>query len=119
MLMEIGTVINTKNRTASISIPREEKCSGCKHCLRDQTGTNMLTFAENSIGAHPGDMVVIESQNIDKVKDGFKLFILPLILFPFGFIAGNLSGSVIIALITGFILSAIPFVFFKLNTKKH
>ncbi len=35
MLREIGTVVKFKNRIASISIPKEEKCNECKHCIRD------------------------------------------------------------------------------------
>jgi len=119
MLRERGTVLEVKNKIASIAIIRGKKCIGCKHCIMAQNGKYMLTYAYNQIGAKSGDKVIIISKKIDPVADGFLLFISPLLLFVIGYIIGSISGSIFIGIITGFLLSFSPFIYFKLNKKKY
>lgn len=60
------------------------KCSGCGAAKQ----TVVLT-ARNAIGARVGDMVVITSSSSRVLKAAAVLYILPLVLFLTGYLAGE------------------------------
>ena len=78
--------------TAQVVHIRESACSGdchkCSGCGAAQE--TMVLTAVNPIGACPGDRVVIESQTGPVLAAAAVLYMLPLVLFFAGFLAGKL-----------------------------
>ena len=78
--------------TAKVIHIRQSACSGdchkCSGCGAAQE-TLVLT-ARNPIGAKAGDLVVIESQSGPVLAAAAMLYVLPLVLFFLGYLAGSL-----------------------------
>ncbi len=81
------------NQTAEVVHIRQSACSGdCHRCAgcgaREQT---VLLTACNPIGARPGDTVVIEAASGPVLAAAVMLYLLPLVLFFLGYLAGVLA----------------------------
>ena len=80
-----------ENGTAEVIRVRESACSGdchkCSGCGAQQQ--TMVMTVQNPIGAKAGDMVVIESATGPVLKAAAMLYILPLVLFLAGYLAGE------------------------------
>lgn len=90
---------------------RESACSGdCHKCAGcGAAKQTMLLTAHNAIGARPGDLVVVESDTGTVLKGAVLLYVLPLLTFLAGYIAGeNLWGQGIPVSILGFVLGMAP-----------
>ncbi len=81
--------------TAQVIRIRESACSGdchkCSGCGAAQQ--TMLFTAENPIGAREGDMVIVSAASAPVLKAAAVLYILPLVLFLAGYIAGVCLGN--------------------------
>ncbi len=77
--------------TAQVLRVRESACSGdchkCAGCGAAQQ--KMLVMAANPIGAKPGDTVIMQTETAPILKAALMLYILPLVLFVGGFLAGE------------------------------
>lgn len=94
---------------------RESACSGdCHKCSGCGAAKQTMVFsAHNSIGAKPGDAVVVESDSGTVLKGAMLLYVLPLITFLVGYIVGeNLWRHGILVSILGFILGLLPIKFY-------
>ena len=78
--------------TAQVMHIRQSACSGdchkCSGCGAAQE--TMALTARNPIGARVGDLVVIEAQTGPVLAAAAALYVLPLVLFFAGYVAGNL-----------------------------
>ena len=78
--------------TAQVMHIRQSACSGdchkCSGCGAAQE--TLLLTAQNPIGARVGEVVVIESQSGPVLAAAALLYVLPLILFFLGYLAGSL-----------------------------
>ena len=78
--------------TAQVIHVRQSACSGdchkCSGCGAAQE--TMLLTAKNPIGAGVGELVVIESQTGPVLAAAAILYMLPLVLFFLGYLAGSL-----------------------------
>ncbi len=97
--------------TAQVLRVRESACSGdchqCPGCGAAQQ--KMLLTAQNPIGAQPGDQVVMEAESSAVLKAAVMLYILPVVLFIAGYLAGEWlwqNGIVLslVGLLLGFML---------------
>ena len=83
------------NGTAQVIRIRESACSGdchkCSGCGAAQQ--TMLFTAQNPIGAVVGDTVVVSTASAPVLKAAAVLYILPLVLFLAGYIAGACVGD--------------------------
>ena len=87
--------------TARVMVIRESACSGdCHKCSGCGAVTqSMLLQARNPIGAKPGELVRIASDSGPVLKAAAILYMLPLVLFIAGYLAGmqwhlgGLTGS--------------------------
>lgn len=118
-LHEQGEVISRKRNMVQIAIPREVKCTGCKHCSAGEDGKYMLAAAYDPLHADIGDTVIIESGRINQINDGFKLFFLPLLVIIIGFVGAQISGSSVLGFLTGGVLLGVLFIYFKLGKEKY
>ena len=90
---------------------RESACSGdCHKCAGCGAAKQTVRFeAKNAIGAVPGDMVVVESDTASVLKGAALLYVLPLLTFLTGYIAGeNLWGRGILVGIAAFVVGILP-----------
>lgn len=78
--------------TATVIHIRQSACSGechkCSGCGAAQE--SLLLTARNPIGAQPGDLVLIEAQTGPVLAAAAVLYLLPLVLFFLGYLAGQL-----------------------------
>lgn len=74
---------------------RESACSGdCHKCAGCGAAQQTLLFtAENPIGAAAGDLVVVTTATAPVLKAAAVLYIMPLLLFLAGYIAGSCLGG--------------------------
>ncbi len=96
---------------AEVTRVRESACSGdCHKCAGCGAAKQTMIFtAHNVIGARPGDAVVVQSDTATVLKGAVLLYMLPLITFLAGYIAGeNLWGKGILVGILGFVLGMLP-----------
>lgn len=90
---------------------RESACSGdCHKCAGCGAAKQTMLFeAKNAIGARPGDLVVVESDTASVLKGAALLYVLPLLAFLAGYIAGeNLWGRGILVGVAAFVLGVLP-----------
>ncbi len=78
--------------TALVYCIRESACSGdCHHCSGCGAVQQTMVFtARNPIGAKPGDLVVVSSKSGPVLAGAAVLYVLPLLLFFVGYLAGVL-----------------------------
>ena len=78
--------------TAQVFHVRQSACSGdCHKCSGcGAAKETMLLTARNPIGAQPGDLVIIQSETKPVLKAAAILYLVPLVLFFVGYIAGAL-----------------------------
>ena len=100
--------------TAQVMHIRESACSGdCHKCSGCGAAQETMTLqAENPIQARPGDRVIIESKSGPILAAAAVLYMLPLVLFFGGFLAGKLlwdAGGICggIAFVLGILISVI------------
>ncbi len=77
--------------TALVLRVRESACSGdchqCSGCGAPQQ--KLMVKAHNPIGAQPGDMVVVQTDTAPVLKAAVMLYVLPVVLFIGGYLAGE------------------------------
>ena len=96
---------------AEVTRVRESACSGdCHKCAGCGAAKQTMRLeAKNAIGAKPGDLVIIESDTASVLKGAALLYVLPLVTFLTGYIAGeNLWGRGILVGIAAFALGMLP-----------
>ncbi len=77
--------------TAQVLRQRKSACSGdCHKCSGCGAAQQKLLFlAANPIGAKPGDQVILEAETGAVLKAAVMLYILPVLLFIGGYLAGE------------------------------
>ena len=81
--------------TAEVVHIRESACSGdCHKCSGCGAAKETMVFtAQNPMGAKPGELVNVESESGPVLKAAAVMYLLPLVLFFGGYIAGDILGS--------------------------
>lgn len=110
---EIGEVVSVINeKIVKISLKRHSSCDKCGVCGMG-TKPEITFLAENTIGAKPGDRIVLKMETGTLFKAAFLVYTLPLIMLIVGFLFGDLGARFIglntstsenIGILTGFIL---------------
>ena len=90
MEQRVKVLTTAPDGTAQVMVVRESACSGdchkCSGCGAVQQ--KMLLTARNPIGAKAGDVVVVTSASGPVLKAAAVLYMLPLVLFVAGYLAG-------------------------------
>lgn len=78
------------NATAQVVLIRQSACSGdCHKCAGCGAAEETMVFtAKNPIDAQPGDLVRVESATAPVLAAAAVFYLLPLVLFLAGYIAG-------------------------------
>lgn len=100
--------------TALVIRVRESACSGdchkCSGCGAVQQ--TMLLQAVNAIGAKPGELVTVEADSKPVLAGAAVLYLLPLVLFFAGYLAGELLwGNGALTGCAAFVLSIVLAIF--------
>ena len=90
------------------------KCSGCGAVQQ-----TMLLRAINAIGAKPGELVTVESNSKPVLVGAAVLYLLPLVLFFGGYLAGELLwGNGALTGCAAFVLSIVLAIFYDRRVVK-
>ncbi len=87
-MTQIATIERILDAThAEISVPRKSACGhDCEECAGcGVTGTAVHAKAINSIGAKPGQKVVVESSTQSLLGIVFLVYMVPIVLFLLGY----------------------------------
>ena len=76
--------------TAQVILLRQSACSGdCHKCAGCGAAEQTMIFtAQNPVGAKPGDLVTVEAASGPVLKAAAMVYMLPLVLFIGGYLAG-------------------------------
>ena len=79
---------------AKVMLVRQSACSGdCHQCSGCGAAKETVFFtARNPIGARPGDLVNVETESGPVLKAAAVLYLLPVVLFIVGYLAGMQWG---------------------------
>ena len=107
---------------AEISVPRKSACGhDCEECAGcGMTGAAVKARAKNSVGAQPGDKVVVESSTKKIFGVVALVYVLPVVLFLLGyFLSEGLAESTrYVIAIAAFVVSFIPSILYDRHARK-
>ncbi|MDT8902280.1 SoxR reducing system RseC family protein [Anaeroselena agilis] len=85
-----GIVISSDGEMARVRTSRHNDCENCGAC----PGNDALVLdVRNPLGAKPGQLVMIEVQEVGFLKSAFIVYILPLIAMALGAMAGGYAAD--------------------------
>ncbi len=95
MTEERGVVIQCKGALAVIRAERTTACDSCasKDVCVSGKGGEMLIEALNTAGAKAGDRVVFTVGSASVLKAGLLLYLVPVLSFIFGAVAGRIAAG--------------------------
>ncbi len=92
MTQQVRVLKCNEDGTAEVIHTRQSACSGdchkCSGCGAAQESLKLT--ARNPLGAQPGDTVTVESESGPVLAAAAMLYMMPLVLFFLGYLAGSL-----------------------------
>lgn len=88
---EIGQIIKTDGKTATVRIDKKDECSKCGMCLFPKNANHIDLEALNPIGAKEGDSVEVVRNEGGKLLSALLVFLIPLLLIIGSVIATYLT----------------------------
>jgi sigma-E factor negative regulatory protein RseC len=85
-----GRVVKVENGVAQVEMERTSTCAQCGICLQS-SGDKLILYVRDSLGAHPGDEVLVSAESKHVLKVAFLTYLFPLV----GLIAGYFLGRTI------------------------
>ena len=81
-MKETGTVQSVSDGFCNVVVTRKSACDeNCAACKGGCNLQNQICVAKNSIGAKPGDKVIIEISTEKVLISAFMVYILPILVF--------------------------------------
>jgi sigma-E factor negative regulatory protein RseC len=104
-MQQAGRVIDVTEEIARVEVKRASACGeNCAMCKGGCMPTKHIATVSNALGAKPGDMVKIKTDDAAVIKSAALLYILPiLILFVFYAIAFVLTENSAVSSVSGLI----------------
>ena len=115
---ETGTVVEIDGEYATVRLGRQKRCSGCKACVHGADQNELLAVARNGIGAARGDRVEMEAPVVNQVREGFLLFIAPMLLVFLGYSLLTPLLPPLPAFLGGLLAGAIPILVLRLKESR-
>ena len=88
---EKGRVVKVDSGVAQVEMERTSACGRCGICLQS-SGDKPILYAEDSLGARPGDEVLVSVESKQVLKTAFLIYLFPLV----GLIAGYFLGRTVL-----------------------
>jgi len=85
---EKGRVVKVENGVAQVEMERTSACARCGICLQSSQGKSVL-YLEDSLGAHPGDEVLVSVESKEVLKAAFLVYLFPLVALVAGYFLGR------------------------------
>ncbi len=79
-MKEVGKVIKTDGKRATVKVDKKDECSKCGMCLFPKNATSIEFTVDNGIGAKDGDIVSFESVSDGKLLGALLVFLVPLLI---------------------------------------
>jgi len=89
-MREVGLVTKLKGEFASVRIGRHSACGSCGKCGMSQNQKHVDFFVKNTLGAKPGDNVVLDIKEANTLKLSVVAYVIPLVLGLLAFFVGIL-----------------------------
>ena len=126
-MRQIGIVKSLQGNRATISVSRKTACEGCaaksgeggcSGCMTLATNHELVTAADNTLGAKVGDRVIVETDSNIVIGYAAAVFLLPLLFGVAGYFAGRLISTLAAYIVSavGF-AAAFVFLYFGLNKR--
>ena len=119
-MLQTGRVVGVAENIARVEVQRTSACGeNCAMCKGSCVPTKHIATVNNAVGAKPGDMVKIRTDDAAVLKSAALVYILPiLILFVFYAIAHILTKNTVISSTLGTIGLIGGFCILKVVDKK-
>lgn len=109
-----GIVLSVSGSLAKVKTSRHTDCENCGSCPGN---TAIVLDVVNQIGARPGQLVVVEVQELDMLKSAFIVYMLPLIAIfggtmLGGYIAEQLAAEALLYQVMGGLLAFVGSIFY-------
>jgi len=102
---EKGRVVKVESGMAQVEMERTSACARCGICLQS-SGDKPILYVKDSLGARPGDEVLISIESKQILKTAFLIYLFPLV----GLIGGYFLGQAILGKeIAGIIFAGLGF----------
>jgi len=102
---EKGRVVKVESGMAQVEMERTSACARCGICLQS-SGDKPILYVKDSLGARPGDEVLISIESKQILKTAFIIYLFPLV----GLIGGYFLGRAILGKeIAGIIFAGLGF----------
>ena len=102
---EKGKVVKIDNGVAQVEMGRTSACARCGICLQS-SGDKPILYVKDSLGARPGDEVLVSVDSKQILKAAFLIYLFPLV----GLIAGYFLGRTVLGTErTGIIFAGLGF----------
>ncbi len=102
---EKGRVIKVESGVAQVEMERTSACARCGICLQS-SGDKSILYVKDSLGARPGDEVLVSVESKEILKAAFLIYLFPLV----GLIAGYFLGRTVLGTeTTGIIFAGLGF----------
>ncbi len=87
---EKGRVIKVENGMTQVEMERTSTCARCGICLQS-SGDKPILYIKDSLGARPGDKVLVSVESKEVLKAAFLIYLFPLV----GLLAGYFLGRTV------------------------
>ena len=102
---EKGRVVKVESGVAQVEMERTSACARCGICLQS-SGDKPILYVKDSLGARPGDEVLVSIESKQILKTAFLIYLFPLV----GLIGGYFLGRAILGKeIAGIIFAGLGF----------
>lgn len=96
---EKGRVVKVESGMAQVEMERTSACARCGICLQS-SGDKPILYVKDSLGARPGDEVLVSTESKQILKTAFLIYLFPLVGLIGGYFLGRaISGKEIAGII--------------------
>lgn len=120
-MRQFGQVITTQAGEAQVKVVQHSACAGCHHkCGMAHEVKDIFVSAQNTIGAEPGESVVLEMSHTIVLSAALWAYVFPLFFLFVGVIAGiKVWGSEPLGVVLGLLMLTASYVFIRQILEPH
>lgn len=120
-MQEIAKVTSITGSNATVKVPRQEACDGCKACAVGRGTTKFLELeVKNTLNAKAGDTITLDMNTPDLLKAAGIMYGLPLLALIITSMVSYFAvfvGDDVKAGVLGLVATAITYIIIRMNEK--